>query len=292
MDFDSRRKVISGLVKLGYGLVALYLWFILLLWLEPALAEDLAHNKVEFKELRLQIGSPNPPYLIRPDEIPRDNHRDNIRDNIRDTYGAELDIVREALAFEGYRLNVISQDHTAPLSQETQRLGYQVDAVMGVSRGNELGGCYSRPYIFHRTVAISLSSRDLILDDIEDLRDQRVIGVAEAPGMLGINFSKVFAKIKGYEEVKHQRRQGIELFSGDTDFIVGDLNSFNWIVENGEFPESVDRSQSIAVHPIFPPSSRHLIFRDQSVCDAFNRGMEHLELSGRYQEILNAHNLF
>ncbi len=254
-----KNKALTSILELGCVFAFLFTMPVV----AQEIAQEIAHNKMAHKVVRLQVGIALPPYVIN-----------------KGNSGAELDIIREALAFEGYRI-------TLALRETAKH-----DVMRVVSSGNELGGCYSKPYIFYRNVAISLSSRRLIVDGIGDLRGQRVIGTSSAAETLGVNFTNILSDIKGFDEVLEVREQNVRLFNGQTDLVVGDINIFNWMVENTELPNPVDSSQSIAVHPIFEPSPKYLLFRDPVICEAFNRGVERLEQSGRYQEILNAYGLF
>jgi polar amino acid transport system substrate-binding protein len=47
-----------------------------------------------------------------------------------------------------------------------------------------------------------------------------------------------------------------------------------------------DTAQPLTFHPIFPPTSYHVAFRDTALCDDFNRGLKHLRDSGEYDRIV------
>ncbi|MEH6631300.1 MAG: transporter substrate-binding domain-containing protein [Halopseudomonas aestusnigri] len=251
--------MLTSILKLGCVFALLFTMPVV----AQEIAQEIAHNKMGHKVVRLQVGMALPPYVIN-----------------KGNSGAELDIIREALAFEGYRITIAVRENS------------KHDVMRAVVSGNELGGCYSKPYIFYRNVAISLSSRRLIVDDIEDLRGQRVIGTSSSSEALGVNFSDLLSGSDSFKEVIEAREQNVQLFEGHADFVVGDINVFNWQVENGNLPKDVNSSQSIAVHPIFETSPKYLAFRNQGLCEIFNRGLERLEQSGRYQEILNSYGLF
>ncbi len=290
MGNSSNNLKVAQLFHIWSGMSLLFVIRAIILFSgSSAFAQELAYSNVSDRYLRIQVGPIIPPYVMGPNVKPSKLVNDKPR-------GAELDIVQEAMALEGYHIEFryaefLSKNNNRNYDRASNPPFDRADAIMGVANGNELGGCYSRPYIFYRNVAISLSSRRYVIDSIEDLRGQRITGPKVAPEELGVNFLNLFSDMESFEEATQYREQTIRLFQGHTDFVVGDLNVFNWLVERGGLPENVDVSQSIAVHPIFSQKPKYLVFQDQATCDAFNKGMKRLEKNGRYQEILSSYNL-
>ncbi|MFD2205586.1 hypothetical protein [Kiloniella antarctica] len=250
----------------------------LLFFIHTATAEDVAHNKETTKELRLRIGVIFPPYFMAK----------NL--NGRGQRGAEIDIITEALAFEDYRITIVDKDQKAFGDKTEINLGLN-DIEMSMPVGNELGVCYSKPYIYYRNAAMSLSSRRLIVDGIDDLEGRRVTGIQSAVDLMGANFANLLSDVSGFGEVRGHQEQSVLLFDGISDFVVGEVNIFNWLVDNRLILEQRHEMVSIAIHPIFNPSPKHLVFRDPLVCLDFNHGLNRLKESGRYQEILSAYDL-
>ena len=267
---------LKALMYLGCG--------VLLFFVQDVRAQEVAHNKGANKELTLRVGRILPPYLIS--------------ENLKGTgqRGAEIDIISEALAFEGYRVVIVRKSQKPPQLHDEIGKRYQAkrslgDIEMSMPVGNELGACYSKPYIYYRNAAMSLSSRRLIVDGIDDLQGRRVTGIQSSIEIVGTNFANLLSEISAFGEVGGHREQSVLLFNGISDFVVGEVNIFNWLEDNRSASDQDHKTPSIAVHPIFGPSPKHLVFRDRTVCRHFNRGLKHLKENGRYQEILNAYGL-
>ena len=223
-------------------------------------------SKTAEREVHLAVGFSVPPYVIA------DKNK-----------GAEMDIVREAMALEGCRV--------IPLFVSNKRknvifLEGITDGAITVSIHDELEGYTSGKYITYQNVAISLATRKLVISGISELKNKRVTAFQTASTVLGPEFSRIIAAQEGYREVPKQRQQVLHLFMGEADVIVGDPNILRWFSKNSKFPDDVNRDQPVIIHQIFMPGHKYVVFRDKSLRDLFDRGIQRLKDSGRYDEIL------
>jgi len=234
----------------------------------PLSADDIppAITGGSMKEVHLSVGFSVPPYVI-----------------VGESRGAELDIVREAMALEGYRVVPFFVSNKRRNTEYTDGI---TDGAMTVSSNEQLQGHYSKTYITYQNVAISLASRYFNIKKTADLEGKRIVAFQTASKVLGSEFSRVISGNNTYMEVAKQRTQIIRLFAGDVDVVVGDINILQWFIKNSKYPESLDRDQPVAVHNIFPPGYKYVVFRDKSLTSAFDRGILALKQSGRYEEIL------
>ncbi|WP_020591403.1 substrate-binding periplasmic protein [Kiloniella laminariae] len=193
--------------------------------------------------------------------------------------GAELDIVRAALALEGYR--VIPRFVPGKRRNVEFRSG-RYDGALTVSLNDQLEGCYSDSYITYQNVALSLKSRNYSIREITDLAGKRVVSFQTASAILEPEFSAFASGNSQYRELARRRDLLMLLFRDHADVVIGELNILNWLIKNADYPTLVDVTQPLAVHRILLPSTKYAVFTDQAVCRAFNRGIAALKNSGSY----------
>ncbi|MCZ4279830.1 transporter substrate-binding domain-containing protein [Kiloniella laminariae] len=238
---------------------------------ESAVDETGTDDKLARTAVSLLMVSATPPY------IDEDNNR-----------GAELDLVREALALEGYR---VVPRFVPNKRRNIEYSSGRYDGALTVSLNDQLDGCYSDSYLAYQTVAISLRSRKFSIRKIDDLEGKRVVAFQTASVILGPEFTSFARENRKYREVAKRRDLLLLLLRGHADVVVGEINIANWMLKHGDYPDLVDVTQSLRVHRIFHPSVKYAVFTDPALCQAFNRGIETLQRSGDYDETLRAYGI-
>ncbi|WP_085899347.1 substrate-binding periplasmic protein [Kiloniella majae] len=242
---------------LSIGLVVIYS--------APLLAQTSESQKSD-KVVHISVGFSVPPYVLT-----------------NKNRGAELDIVREAMALEGY---TIIPFYVSNKRRNAEFLDGVTDGAITVSSLEELDGFYSKTYITYQNVAISLAENDLGINRLADLKGMRVVAFQTASKVLGDDFAQLIPTFKFYQEVPKQREQITRLYAGDVDLVIGDKNILAWFVKNARFREGLDTTQPIAIHQVFLPGHKYAVFKKHELTLAFDRGIDALKESGRYDQIL------
>lgn len=194
--------------------------------------------------------------------------------------GPQLAIVREALGHAGYAI-----DDTLYTSNKRSvillRSG-QVDGAINVPHGLD-GLVYSKPVIHYQNRAISRASDQLGIERVEDLLNYRVVGFQSARQFLGERYRNFMEHHPNYSEVANQQSQVELLLRGRTDVVVMDRNIFHHLKQS---LEPALRAVEVTSHPILPETPHYVSFTDPALRDAFNRGLQHLIESGRYNELM------
>ena len=233
----------------------------------PAFAQK--PTPVRIKEVTIAVGISVPPYVDRETQS-----------------GIELQIIHEALAEEGYRMQL---KFLAGNGSANNFVAKRVDAML-VNRYTPISedavptGFPSENIIHYHNFAFSLKASNYKVQDIDGLSNFRVIGFYNAAKMLGPEFAVAVQRSPLYREVAVQTDQVIALYRGMVDVAIADSRIFTHFQDklrrtSGEFHE-------VTMFDVFPPSPRHLIFQHKQVRDSFDRGLTKLKASGRYQAIL------
>lgn len=209
------------------------------------------------------MGLPKPPYIMESGSA-----------------GLDYDIAKQALAAAGYKLVVQSLPQARALVM--LRAG-QLDGMLSITEG--IGGqdYFTDPYIVYQNVAITLSSRNLELRQIEDLAQYSVAAFQNAGMVLGERYGKVAASHPRYKEFPTQITQDKLLYMGRVDVVVGDHLIFRHYISKLE--PHIDVTQAVTYHRIFPESPRQAVFRDARVRDGFNAGLKMIRANGTYDAI-------
>ena len=210
------------------------------------------------------VSQSKPPYVIEEGET-----------------GMEVDIVREALAFKGYRMIPRFMPQRRILHEYQYGL---VDGIYSVRPFEGLKGFVSDPTIVYRNFAISLAKNGLEISSIADLSGKSVVAFQNAKHFLGEKFSKAVEKMTDYTEVGDQFSQMRMLFSERVQVAIGDKAILQYFAQR--VAPYYRQGKALVYHAIFPPRPYHSAFLSERVRDDFNEGLHHLRTTGRYEEIL------
>lgn len=196
--------------------------------------------------------------------------------------GIDLEIVREVLAIEGYEVEPVYV--VFGRTARDLRMG-KVDGALTVRVERGLGEvCLTDEYIRYQNVAVSLKKKGYDIDSPADLADKRITCFQDGIKVLGEEFAEAAEKSPHYYEIPDQENQVALLFKGRTDVIVLDKTIFEYYRKH---TDKADTSAPVEVHEIFEPTRFSAGFRKPEHCRAFNKGLEKLKESSRYQAIYN-----
>jgi polar amino acid transport system substrate-binding protein len=223
-----------------------------------AQAQDAAH------EVQVGMGLAKPPYIMESGAA-----------------GLDYEIAKQALAAGGYQL----VGHMLPQTRALAMLrAGQLDGLLSITEG--IGGqdYFSDNYITYQNVAITLTRRNLKLQQIEDLANHSIAAFQNASMVLGDRFSQMVSAHSDYRELPSQITQNKLLFTGRVDVVVGDRLIFQYFTRLLE--PKIDAGQAVTFHRVFPESPRKAVFREARVRDAFNAGLKTIRANGTYDAIL------
>ncbi|MCD6034693.1 MAG: ABC-type amino acid transport/signal transduction system [Rickettsiales bacterium] len=224
-------------------------------------------SPVHAKEVVIAFGMSVPPYIIQ-----------------RENRGIEFDIIRESLAYSGHTVKplYIPFDSITNVFVDTN-----ADAAATVEEKIGIDGFYSDHVISYQNYAITLKKNHFTINSLDDLKDKSVSAFQSATRYMGTAFAEMAKTNPRYREKRDQLTHVKLLLNGQVDVVVTDKNIFQYFAN--QLGNTVDISQPVTYHTIFPPNDYKVIFREQSLRDDFNKGLRHLKESGRYQQFFDAY---
>lgn len=220
-------------------------------------------------DVRVAIGLSLQPYVIREKNA-----------------GIEYDIIREALAEEGYRMVPVY----VPFMRVTAsfRQG-EVDAAATMQDNAQVKAYFSDPHVIYRNYAISMARNHYRIDSIEDLGNYSIDAFQNAKVFLGPRFAAAATRSKHYGEHADQSEQNRMLYVGRAEVVVADINIFKF--HEAEIDDlaahGIKTHEPVAYHAVFPPTPYQVAFASEALRDAFNRGLAKLHKSGEYERIFD-----
>jgi polar amino acid transport system substrate-binding protein len=208
--------------------------------------------------------------------------------NIMETHdGVELDIVKEALAYNGYQMKPVY----VPLARLSGLIDSgEVDGALTLSPDLGIDSIFlSDVHIIYQNVAVSLKERELNINSAVDLEGHSIIAFQNASLYLGEEFAQIASNNRNYVEMFDQESQVKMLFSKRADVVVIDINIFNYYLKRLKGPQFLEE---INVHRIFEVNPYRVGFKDEKIMKDFNEGLEFLRESGRYPEILGKYFIY
>jgi len=219
---------------------------------------------------RIGIGLAKPPYIMESGKA-----------------GLEYEIAEKALAAAGVRMVPVQLPPARGLAMF--RAG-QLDGLLTVDRGIGSVGHFSDAYIDYQNVAVTLARRGIMLSSIGDLARHSMAGFQNAHAILGEEFRAVTERHAAYKEHAHQLTQVRLLYAGRVDVAVGDRLILRYFSRH--LGPSIDATQPVVYHNLFPLRPRHAVFRDSELRDRFNEGLRSIRASGTYDAILKKYQAY
>lgn len=157
------------------------------------------------------------------------------------------------------------------------------DAAANIFEKHDVSGCKSEPVFRFQDVAVTLKKDHLNIASVADLKDKQVVAYQGAKVFWGEEFKSIAEANPAYSETAKPDLQARMMVAGRMDVSVGDIYIFLHnlkAISNKEFtPEQFD------FHEIFPSMFTVMAFKEQSICDDFNRALRMLKEDGRYEAI-------
>lgn len=221
--------------------------------------------KAHAEEINLIAGLPKAPFIIE------ENGR-----------GMQLELIREALNFHNIDVNFTH----LPMSRNvTSFQSLNADGVITLPQSYSYPGLYmSKPYIAYQNVAVSLAESNIKIEKIEDLSGKSVVAFQNARKFLNETYGEVVSYSMDYREVADQNQQIEMLFMRQAEVIVLDAEIFKYFVRiNNE----AEYEKAFVLHPIFKPRLYSVGFRDETIRDKFDQGVQLLKDQGLYQAVFD-----
>lgn len=218
-------------------------------------------------EVKIAVGLALPPYVLSESDS-----------------GMEMEIVKEALAFKGHTLKVVYLPfmRVAPTLEKGA-----ADAALTVNESSGMKNVhYSDVHITYQNVAVGLARNGFSAASIMDLGQHSIIAFQNATKYLGSEFAAMAAANKKYSERAQQDKQIVMLYSGRTDLVVMDINIYKYYKK---LESRVATDAAVDIFEVFPPTDYKVAFREKSLKDDFNAGLQRLRDNGRYQAIIEAY---
>lgn len=198
--------------------------------------------------------------------------------------GIELEVIGEALAFRGHRL----EPRYFPLARVPLafRKG-EVDAAM-TDLGQDLdaaGAHYGEPAVLYHNVFVSLKGRGI---EIKTPADLKGLSIVAFPGAAQ-RYPEWLAGSQQdglYFEQNNQELQVLGLNKARYDLVLSDKSIFRYfelLLER----TTLFKAKTVQLHQFVEedPQNYRPLFRDPKIRDDFNAGLKHLKANGRYQAI-------
>lgn len=197
--------------------------------------------------------------------------------------GLIIDVITEALAHSGHRSHFIRLNNQSAIEQFNQN---KFDAL-AISNQSISKGYRSEPYITFNNMAISLAQKGYTINSLDDLANKRITAFSAAHKYLGPELSTAINTFDSYHETKSQKEQVELLVNNETDVVISDRLIFKYHLQQllYESRYSGKYLHKITYYPIFSPNHYRAVFHDPALRDDFNKGLLHLQKSGRMEEL-------
>lgn len=190
--------------------------------------------------------------------------------------GIDVDIIKRVFNNLGYNTEFHLMGYSR-LIKEFKEGKFDVASPAAFTAEN---GFLTDSYLPFKDVAVSLASKHLKIDSLEDLKGKRIIAYQFANSVLGDVFANT-VKNESYLEIAEREVQVKLLVNERADVVIGERRLLTYIM-NKLYPD-----QTLVIHPIFVAQPYGAITNSPALTNAFNAELSKLKASGEYQTILN-----
>lgn len=221
-------------------------------------------NQAIAQQLSISVGWNKPPYVIEETDS-----------------GFELDMVSAIFKTMGHSVSYVY----VPFGRSNTLIKVKkVDVALTMNEHMDTKGLVlSEPYISYQNAAISLKGRSIEINSISDLKNHSIVAFQNASVVLGDEYRKAAKKSPLYLELPNQQKQVEMLLKGKVDFVVMDINIFNYL--STELVGSSHIS-NVVIHRLFPKTNYHIAFTNQKLMNDFNEAMKAFKQSDDYSKLV------
>ncbi len=141
-------------------------------------------------------------------------------------------------------------------------------------------GALTVPYLPFEDVAVSLQSKNLSIEQLDDLAGKSVVAYQSARHVLGTAFTAVLTD-DHYLEIADREVQLRLLANERADVVIGERRILTYIM-NKYYPD-----KALRIHQVFEATPYGAIARNTELRDKFNAELEKMRESGELTRILN-----
>jgi len=200
--------------------------------------------------------------------------------------GILISLMKEALEPVGYEIDAVYYPYARRIISFRSK---DVDAVCDMNlktmQKENIKGFLSDEAYAYENFAYALKKRNYKFTHLNELVSYSLMSWQGAADRLGSEYAAMAKSNPLYREYHDQEAQVKMLFSERYDVIQLDQQIFNYYRAKIEIEGNIDTSLPVDRFPLFGQSSNSILFRDEKVRDAFNKGLKQLKSNGRYEKI-------
>lgn len=199
--------------------------------------------------------------------------------------GIDIDITKDIVAQMGRELTITF----SPLKRNREQVTHG-QADMFVPTFYQQDGEHlfvSDPIIYYQPTVFSISTNNVTINHLNDIKRLRVTTFQGAKGYFGKEFVEMTEQ-NNYREIHDMSKLPDLLLAGRTDIVVLDYYIFYYFVKNNT-ELFTQKRQNIRSFSLIPPVSAHVGFHDKKLRDEFNvhlakylKQQKHLAVIKRY----------
>ncbi|CAH9050826.1 hypothetical protein PSECIP111951_00273 [Pseudoalteromonas holothuriae] len=198
-----------------------------------------------------------------------------------DNTGIQMEILKQAFKQQGIS-NIVVR-YMSNKRAELELKNGNVDVALNLPSSSPEHIYQSDSLISYQNVAISLASKNYIIETIKGLSGKNVLAFQNAAGFLDAPFEEAKQAFSSYNEVVNQEAQVQHLMKNWVDVIILERRIFLYYLNQYEKSNPVFPYQ---IHPIFSQAPRPAFFNNEKLKNLFNKGLASLVKSGKYRTIM------
>ena len=204
--------------------------------------------------------------------------------------GILITLVKEALAPEGYEINALYYPYARRItSYKFKQVDAACDVSLQVIEQESLEGYLSDDAYAYENIAVALKKNNFKFTRISDLASHSLMSWQGASSRMGEEYATMIENNANYRENYNQELQVKMLFLERFEVIQLDQQIFNYYRAKINEKGGIDTTLPVDSFPLFGQSVNSIIFHDEKIRDAFNKGLKRLRESGQYDAIFNAY---
>ncbi len=161
----------------------------------------------------------------------------------------------------------------------------KIDAACNIFEGSNVSAHLSSPLFRFQDVAITIKHKEIIINNVSDLKGLKVAAYQGATDLLGAEYASIMAGNPWYGEYADQSRSIRMLIAGRSDVRVGDIFIFLNDLNNLRKDGGDLKFEDFNVHRIWDDVFSHMAFKDKIVRDEVNDAIQKIKDNGAFDKV-------
>ncbi|TPH13329.1 transporter substrate-binding domain-containing protein [Litorilituus lipolyticus] len=170
--------------------------------------------------------------------------------------------------------------------------GKLLDVACNIFAGSEVKGHLSKPIFRYTDVAVTQKSKNLVIEQVSDLKNLSIAAYQGAKELLGKELDIIAKNNPNYAEYSHPKETTYLLATGKKQVRIGDINIFLYDLTHKQYSNGMNiKRNDFTIHRLWPDVYSHMAFKDEALRNTVDKIITELSTAGVFEQIYDKYHI-